>query len=53
MKELMFVGAMLLVSVSCSKENIQQKETMEALETPESIEDHIKRCEFGEECMFL
>ena len=53
MKSLIFVGALLLMSFGCSKENIQPEESMDSLETPESIEDHIQRCEYGEDCMFL
>ncbi len=49
----MFVGALLLMSFGCSKESMQPQEEMEVLETPESIENHIKRCEYGEDCMFL
>lgn len=49
----MFVGALLLMSFGCNKEVIEPEAEMESLETPESIEDHILRCEYGEDCMFL
>jgi hypothetical protein len=53
MKSVMFVGALLLMSFGCNKELIEPEAEMESLETPESIEDHILRCEYGEDCMFL
>jgi hypothetical protein len=52
-KSIMFVGALLLMSFGCNKEVIEPEAEMESLETPESIEDHILRCEYGEDCMFL
>lgn len=53
MKKVFFVGALLFLSVGCSKQDIKAEETMESLETPEDIENHILRCEFGEDCMFI
>lgn len=52
--KLMFVGALLMLSIGCSKETMKPEEQpMEALETPESIEQHILRCEYGDDCMYI
>jgi hypothetical protein len=39
MKKLMFVGGGFLMSIGCSKEEIQAEEQMEVLEPPEDIEN--------------